>query len=146
MIRFLSIRVLVIASLLVLAACNGKSSSSAAEQSSTAAEATAAAPTPTPDSPRTVYGVAVFPDAIVVPASTVNVHGANMTVLSTDEAYDEVLTWYDARNPGVPQTRSNGAVPSAVFKIKGGKNIVTVKVSDTPNHSGSIMTYVRGKT
>ncbi len=145
MIRFLGIPLLVIASLLALAACNGKSSSNAAEQSSTAAEATAA-PTPTPDSPRTVYGVAVFPDAIVVPASTLNVHGPNMTVLSTDEVYNEVLTWYDARNPGVPQSRSQGEVPSAVFKIKSGTNIVTVKVSDTPNHSGSIMTYVRGKT
>jgi hypothetical protein len=146
MIRFLGIPLLVIASLLALAACNGKSSSSAAEQSSTAAEATAAAPTPTPDSPTTVYGVAVFPDAIVVPARTLNANGANTTVLSTDEVYNEVLTWYDARNPGVPQTRSNGPVPSAVFKIKSGKNTVTVKVSDTPNHSGSIMTYVRDKT
>jgi hypothetical protein len=145
MIRFLGIPLLVIASLLALAACNGKSSSNAAEQSSTAAEATAAAPTPTPDSPSTVYGVAVFPDAIVLPASTLNVHGANTTVLSTDEVYNEVLTWYDARNPGVPQSRSQGAVPSAVFKIKSGKNMITVKVSDTPNHSGSIMTYVRGK-
>ena len=117
MIRFLGIPLLVIASLLALAACNGKSSSNAAEQSSTAAEATAA-PTPTPDSPRTVYGVAVFPDAIVVPASTLNVHGTNMTVLSTDEVYNEVLTWYDARNPGVPQSRSQGEVPSAVFKIQ----------------------------
>jgi hypothetical protein len=146
MIRFLGIRVLVIASLLVPAACNGKSSSNAAEQSSTTAQATAAAPTPTPDSPRTVYGVAVFPDAIVVPARSLNIHGADTTVLSTDEVYNEVLTWYDARNPGVPQTRSQGTVPSAVFKIKSGKNMVTVKVSDTPNHTGSIMTYVRGKT
>jgi hypothetical protein len=146
MIRFLGIPLLVVASLLALTACNGKSSSNAAEQSSTAAEATAAAPTPTPDSPRTVYGVAVFPDAIVVPGSTLNVHGANTTVLSTDEVYNEVLTWYDARNPGVPQTRLEGTVPSAVFKIKSGKDLITVKVSDTPNHGGSIMTYVRGKT
>lgn len=144
--RFLCIPLLVVASLFALTACNGKSSSDSAEQSSTTAQATAAAPTPTPDSPATVYGVAVFPDAVVQPASAFNLHGSNTTVLSIDEAYNEVFTWYDARNPGVPQVRSGGAVGHDVFTIKSGKHIVTVTVSDTPDHSHTIITYVRSKT
>jgi hypothetical protein len=147
MIRFLGIPLLVVASLLVLGACNGKSSSNGAEQSSgtasTAADATTAAPSPMATTPVTVYGVAVFPGARVQPPSTVNLSGANTTVLSVDETYREVFTWYDARNPGVPQTQLRATMDSDVFTIKAGKNTVKVTVSDTPDHQNTIITYVR---
>jgi hypothetical protein len=149
MIRFLGIPLLVVASVLALAACNGKSSSNAAEQSSaaasTAAEATPAAPSPAPSGPAMVYGVLVFPGAMVRPPSAVNMGGAKTTVLSVDEPYDQVTRWYDARNPGVPQTPLSGPMNSDVFTIGTGKNTVTVTVSDTPDHQNTLITYVRGK-
>jgi hypothetical protein len=143
MIRFLGIPLLVVASLLALGACNGKSSSNATDQSSgTAAQTTSAAPSPMATTPDTVYGVAVFPGARLQPPSTVNMSGANTTVLFVDEPYREVFTWYDARNPGVPQTQLRSVMLSDVFTIKAGKNTVKVTVSDTPDHQNSIITYV----
>lgn len=144
MIRFLGIPLLVVASLLVVTACNGKSSSNATDQSSgTAANTASAAPSPMATTPDTVYGVAVFPGSRVQPPSTVNMSDANTTVLAVDEPYREVFTWYDARNPGVPQTQLRGvAMNSDVFTIKAGKNTVKVTVSDTPGHQNSIITYV----
>jgi hypothetical protein len=68
--------------------------------------------------------------------------GANTTVLFVDEPYREVFTWYDARNPGVPQTQLRSVMFSDVFTIKAGKNTVKVTVSDTPDHQNSIITYV----
>ena len=143
MIRFLGISVLVVASLLAFAACNGKASSNATDQSSgTAAATTSAAPSPIATTPDTVYGVAVFPGSRLQPPSIVNLKGANTTVLWVDEPYREVFTWYDARNPGVPQTQLRSVMDSDVFTIKAGKNTVKVTVSDTPGHQNSIITYV----
>ncbi len=142
MTRFLGITVLVVASLLAFTACNGKSSSNATDQSSGTAGTTSAAPSPMATTPDTVYGVAVFPGSRLQPPSTVNMSGANTTVLWVDEPFREVFTWYDARNPGVPQIQLRSVMGSDVFTIKAGKNTVKVTVSDTPGHQNSIITYV----
>ncbi|HLY03514.1 MAG TPA: hypothetical protein VKR56_13600 [Candidatus Cybelea sp.] len=145
MIRFLRIPLLVVATVLTVTACNGKSSSNASDQSNatTSAQSTPAPVfTPRPPTPNSVYGAPVFPGAIVEPAKTVNLQGTQSTVLTVDDSFDEVHAWYQ-EHIQTELSHTTGAMTGAVFVVGTGKNQVKVTLAPS-DPSDTIITYMRG--
>lgn len=143
MIRFLPMPLLVIATLLTVPACNGKSSSNATEQSSVTAGS--AAPSPTATTPDSVYGDPVFPGAVVQPTSVNNMSGTESTVLAVDDSFDEVYAWYQERMPENSEiSHTEAPMQGAVFITGSGKNQVRVTLAPS-DPKDTLVTYMRLK-
>jgi hypothetical protein len=119
--RFLTTSVAIIAAFVVITACNSKSSSSS-DQSSAAATAAAteagteaASPASTAANPGEPPS---YPGAVTqASGSSSNMSGsAAGKVLTTDDSFDKVYTWYQQNMPaGSEKSHVTAPVESAVF-------------------------------
>lgn len=152
--RFLMTTFAVAAVLMTVTACNSKSSSNSSDQTTTEASA-AASPADTgmgmgTESPSPAATTTAGPgDAPLYPGAVSQASGSSGNsmgtaagqVLSTDDSFDKVYTWYQQNMPaGSEKTHVTAPVPSAVFTIgdpskgqtsvtlstSGGKTMITI--------------------
>jgi hypothetical protein len=120
--RFLTLS-LALAAVVALAACAGKSSSNSSDQSNaaatSAAEATTAATAEAAASPGS-GDIPAYPGATTQGSGTSSNMGqtASGTVMTTDDSFDKVYTWYQQHMPaGSEKSHMTTPVQSAVFVI-----------------------------
>ena len=116
--RFLSSSLLIAAAVLALTACNSKSSSSSTSDQSNVAATAAATEVGNPQT--TANEVPTYPGAVTqASGSSSNMMGsAAGKVLSTDDSFDKVYSWYQQNMPaGSEKSHVTAPVQSAVFTI-----------------------------
>lgn len=116
--RFFSMA-LVIAAALAMTACAGKSSSNATDQSSAAAT-TAAEPSSAATTAAAPGEIPSYPGAATQASGSSSNMGqsATGTVMTTDDSFDKVYTWYQQHMPaGSEKSHTTAPVQSAVFTI-----------------------------
>jgi hypothetical protein len=143
--RLLTLTFAAVAALLTVTACNGKSDTSdQSNATATTAAATSEAATTNPAATSAAAGdVPTYPGAVSQSSgSTSNMMGsAAGQVLSTDDSFDKVYTWYQQNLPaGSEKTHVTSPVESAVFMVgetgkaqtsvtlgtAGGKTVITI--------------------
>jgi hypothetical protein len=121
--RFLSIPLLAVAAVLLITACNGKSSSNSSNQTNAAATAGAEAGAATGGSSNAAgTTIPSYPGATTqASGSSAGMSGAASaagTVLSTDDSFDKVYGWYQQHMPsGSEKSHTTAPVQSAVFML-----------------------------
>lgn len=144
--RFLSTSLVLVAAVMALTACNSKSSSSSSSDQSSAAATEAASPAAS--AAATAAGeVPTYPGAVTqASGSSSNMMGsAAGKVLSTDDSFDKVYSWYQQNMPaGSEKSHVTAPVQSAVFTIgESGKGQTSVTLST--QGSKTIITIARVK-
>ncbi len=145
--RFLTSSLAIVAVLVVMTACNGKSSSTSSDQSNasaTAAAATSSAETTSTAATSSAAGEApAYPGAVTQASGSSSNMGSSAAgqVLSTDDSFDKVYTWYQQNMPaGSEKSHVTAPVESAVFTVgqpgqgqtsvtlttSGGKTMITI--------------------
>jgi hypothetical protein len=140
--RFLTMPLIVLAAMFAITACNSKSSSNSSDQSN--ATATSAADTTTATATTAASGdVPSYPGAVTQASGSSNNMGGSAagTVMSTDDSFDKVYTWYQQHMPaGSEKSHVTSPMESAVFTLgeagkdqtslsittSGGKTMITV--------------------
>ena len=139
--RFLK-TTLIVAMALALAACSGKSSSNSSDQTSTSATE-AATEAASPAASQAAGDIPNYPGATTAASGS----GSNMgqtasgTVLTTDDSFDKVYSWYQQHMPaGSEKSHVTAPIQSAVFTlgtagqeessvtitVQGGKTMITI--------------------
>jgi len=121
----LSTSLLIAAAVLAITACNSKSSSSSSADQSTAAATAAATEAGSPEASAAATtaaagGVPTYPGAVTqASGSSSNLTGgATGEVLSTDDSFDKVYSWYQQNLPaGSEKSHVTAPVQTAVFTI-----------------------------
>lgn len=115
-----------------LAACNGKSSSNSSDQSNAAASPAATASEMASSAATEAAGGGEVPS---YPGAQTQASGSNSnasgTVMTTDDSFDKVYTWYQQHMPtGSEKTHTTMPVNSAVFMIgEPGQNQTSVTIT-----------------
>ncbi len=134
--RYLALS-LVVAALLTATACSSKSSSNSSDQS-TSSDQTA---TTAPSSAATESATTAAGDIPSYPGATNEASGSNTsmgksesgTVMSTDDSFDKVYTWYQQHMPAGSEKAHTASPPTAVFTVgeaTTGLKSVTISVSE----------------
>ncbi|MBV8344817.1 MAG: hypothetical protein JO190_07465 [Candidatus Eremiobacteraeota bacterium] len=145
--RFLTPSLIIVAALVAVTACNSKSSSSSSDQSNasaTTAAATSAAGTTSAAATSSAAGeVPAYPGAVTQASGSSSNMGSSAAgqVMTTDDSFDKVYTWYQQNMPaGSEKSHVTAPVESAVFMVgqpgqgqtsvtlttSGGKTMITV--------------------
>ncbi len=137
--RFLTPSLIVIAAFVAVTACNGKSSSSSSDQTNAAASAAATeAATTSAGAPATSSAAGeapTYPGAVSQASGSSSNMGSSAAgqVLTTDDAFDKVYSWYQQNMPaGSEKSHVTAPVESAVFTVGQpgqGQTSVTLTVS-----------------
>ncbi len=139
--RFPKMPLLFIAALLAVTACNSKSSSSSSDQSN--ATATTASDTTATATTAAGGDVPTYPGAVTQASGSSNNMGGTAagSVMSSDDSFDKVYTWYQQHMPaGSEKSHVTAPIESAVFTLgeagkdqtsltittSGGKTMITV--------------------
>jgi len=113
--RFLSTSLAIVLALLAVTACNSKSSSnSTSTESSAAAEGTA------PAASSAAGSTPSYPGAVTQASGSSSgaMGSAAGTVMTTDDSFDKVYTWYQQNMPaGSEKSHVTSPVESAVFMV-----------------------------
>lgn len=125
--RFLTSSLAIVLALVAITACNSKSSSNSSDQSSAAATAAA---TDTGASPSDMTSPAAssaaagdvpsYPGAVTQASGSSSNMGSSAAgqVMTTDDSFDKVYTWYQQNMPaGSEKSHVTAPVESAVFTI-----------------------------
>ncbi len=130
--RFLSIPLLAVAAALLITGCNGKSSSNSSDQTNASATAAAGAAA-TAGAANATGQVPSYPGATTqASGSSSNMGGTTSaagTVMSTDDSFDKVYTWYQQHMPaGSEKSHTTAPIQSAVFTLgaSGDQTSVTI--------------------
>lgn len=122
--RFLTSSLIIVAALVAVTACNSKSSSSSSDQSNAAATAAAsAAATEAPSGAATSSAageVPTYPGAVTQASGSSSNMGSSAAgqVMTTDDSFDKVYTWYQQNMPaGSEKSHVTAPVESAVFTM-----------------------------
>ncbi|HVR45293.1 MAG TPA: hypothetical protein VMT95_01440 [Candidatus Binatia bacterium] len=122
--RFLTPSLIIVAALVAVTACNSKSSSSSSDQSSagaTAAASAAATEAPSGAATSSAAGEApTYPGAVTQASGSSSNMGSSAAgqVMTTDDSFDKVYTWYQQNMPaGSEKSHVTAPVESAVFTI-----------------------------
>jgi hypothetical protein len=140
--RFFTSSLIIIAALATITACNGKSSSSSSDESN--ASATAAASAAATEAPSTSASatsaaagdVPTYPGAVTQASGSSSNMGSSAAgqVLTTDDSFDKVYTWYQQNMPaGSEKSHVTAPVESAVFTVGQpgqGQSSVTLSTSN----------------
>ena len=147
--RFLTSSLAIVVALVAITACNSKSSSSSDQSSASATTAAArdswgAAATSTAAATSSAAGdVPSYPGAVTQASGSSSNMGSSAAgqVMSTDDSFDKVYTWYQQNMPaGSEKSHVTAPVESAVFTIgdpgkgqtsvtlttSGGKTMITI--------------------
>jgi len=149
--RFLTTSLAIVVAFIAITACNSKSSSSTTTSDQSNATATAAAsdttneasPAASPEASTAAGEIPSYPGAVTqASGSSSNMMGsAAGKVMSTDDSFDKVYTWYQQNLPsGSEKSHVTAPVESAVFTIgepgkgqtsvtlttSGGKTMITI--------------------
>jgi hypothetical protein len=151
--RFLTSSLMIVAALVAVTACNGKSSSSSSDQSNASATTAAAtsgadttnasATTAAAATSSAAGDVPAYPGAVTQASGSSSNMGSSAAgqVLTTDDAFDKVYTWYQQNMPaGSEKSHVTAPIESAVFTIgqpgqgqtsvtlttSGGKTMITI--------------------
>jgi hypothetical protein len=118
--RFLTSSLIIVAALMAVTACNSKSSSSSSDQSNAAATA-AATEAPSGAATSSAAGeVPTYPGAVTQASGSSSNMGSSAAgqVMTTDDSFDKVYTWYQQNMPaGSEKSHVTAPVESAVFMI-----------------------------
>ena len=110
---------LVIAAALAMTACAGKSNSNSSDQSNAAATS-AAEPSSAATTAAASGAIPSYPGAATQASGSSSNMGqtATGTVMTTDDSFDKVYTWYQQNMPaGSEKSHTTAPVQSAVFMI-----------------------------
>jgi hypothetical protein len=145
--RYITSSLAIVAALAALTACNSKSSSSSSDQSNaaaTTAAATSGAETTSAAATTAAAGEAPsYPGAVTQASGSSSNMGSSAAgqVLTTDDSFDKVYTWYQQNMPaGSEKSHVTSPIQSAVFTIgdpgkgqtsvtlttSGGKTMITI--------------------
>jgi len=145
--RYITSSLAIVAALAALTACNSKSSSSSSDQSNaaaTTAAATSGAETTSAAATTAAAGEAPsYPGAVTQASGSSSNMGSSAAgqVLTTDDSFDKVYTWYQQNMPaGSEKSHVTSPIRSAVFTIgdpgkgqtsvtlttSGGKTMITI--------------------
>lgn len=145
--RYITSSLAIVAALAALTACNSKSSSSSSDQSNaaaTTAAATSGAETTSAAATTAAAGEAPsYPGAVTQASGSSSNMGSSAAgqVLTTDDSFDKVYTWYQQNMPaGSEKSHVTSPMQSAVFTIgdpgkgqtsvtlttSGGKTMITI--------------------
>jgi hypothetical protein len=145
--RYITSSLAIVAALAALTACNSKSSSNSSDQSNaaaTTAAATSAADTTSAAATTAAAGEAPsYPGAVTQASGSSSNMGSSAAgqVLTTDDSFDKVYTWYQQNMPaGSEKSHVTSPIQSAVFTIgdpgkgqtsvtlttSGGKTMITI--------------------
>ncbi|HEY6327526.1 MAG TPA: hypothetical protein VIW73_13560 [Candidatus Cybelea sp.] len=118
--RFLTSSLIIVAALVAVTACNSKSSSSSSDQSNAAATA-AATEAPSGAATSSAAGeVPTYPGAVTQASGSSSNMGSSAAgqVMTSDDSFDKVYTWYQQNMPaGSEKSHVTAPVESAVFMI-----------------------------
>jgi hypothetical protein len=118
--RFLTSSLIIVAALVVVTACNSKSSSSSSDQSNAAATS-AATEAPSGAATSSAAGeVPTYPGAVTQASGSSSNMGSSAAgqVMTTDDSFDKVYTWYQQNMPaGSEKSHVTAPVESAVFMM-----------------------------
>ena len=118
--RFLSTSLVIVAAMLAITACNSKSSSSSSTEQPSEAASAAASAEASPAASMAAGEAPSYPGAVTqASGSSSNMMGsAAGKVLSTDDSFDKVYSWYQQNMPaGSEKSHVTAPVQSAVFTI-----------------------------
>jgi hypothetical protein len=144
--RFLTSSLIVVAALVAVTACNSKSSSSSDQSNAAATAAATEAASASPGAAATSAAageVPTYPGAVTQASGSSSNMGSSATgqVMTTDDSFDKVYTWYQQNMPaGSEKSHVTAPVESAVFTIgqpgqgqtsvtlttSGGKTMITI--------------------
>ena len=144
--RFLSSSLIIVATLVLVTACNSKSSSNSSDQTSAASTAAATEATTSPGASATSSAageVPTYPGAVTQASGSSSNMGSSAAgqVMTTDDSFDKVYTWYQQNMPaGSEKSHVTAPVQSAVFtlgqpgqaqtsvtlSVSGGKTMITI--------------------
>jgi len=145
--RFLTSSLAIVVALVAITACNSKTSSSSDQSSAsatTAADTSGAAATSTAAATSSAAGeVPSYPGAVTQASGSSSNMGSSAAgqVMSTDDSFDKVYTWYQQNMPaGSEKSHVTAPIESAVFTIgepgkgqtsvtittSGGKTMITI--------------------
>jgi hypothetical protein len=145
--RYITSSLAIVAALAALTACNSKSSSSSSDQSNAAATTAAAASGAETTSAAATTAAAgeapSYPGAVTQASGSSSNMGSSAAgqVLTTDDSFDKVYTWYQQNMPaGSEKSHVTSPMQSAVFTIgdpgkgqtsvtlttSGGKTMITI--------------------
>ena len=145
--RFLSTSLAIVVAFVAITACNSKSSSNSSDQSNaaaTTAAATSGAETTSAAATTAAAGEAPsYPGAVTQASGSSSNMGSSAAgqVLTTDDSFDKVYTWYQQNMPaGSEKSHVTSPIQSAVFTIgdpgkgqtsvtlttSGGKTMITI--------------------
>ncbi|MGA8473939.1 MAG: hypothetical protein WB681_02625 [Candidatus Cybelea sp.] len=145
--RYITSSLAIVAALAALTACNSKSSSNSSDQSNaaaTTAAATSGAETTSAAATTAAAGEAPsYPGAVTQASGSSSNMGSSAAgqVLTTDDSFDKVYTWYQQNMPaGSEKSHVTSPIQSAVFTIgdpgkgqtsvtlttSGGKTMITI--------------------
>jgi hypothetical protein len=143
--RFLTSSLVIVAAFLAVTACNSKSSSSSSGQTNATATAAAteAATTSAAATSSAAGEVPAYPGAVTQASGSSSNMGSSAAgqVMSTDDSFDKVYTWYQQNMPaGSEKSHVTAPVESAVFTVgqpgqgqtsvtlttSGGKTMITI--------------------
>ncbi len=132
--RFLSIPLLAVAAALLITGCNGKSSSNSSDQTNASATAAAGAAATAAASNAETGQVPSYPGATTqASGSSSNMGGTTSaagTVMSTDDSFDKVYTWYQQHMPaGSEKSHTTAPIQSAVFTLGGSGDQTSVTIT-----------------
>ncbi len=144
--RFLSSSLIIVAALVAVTACNSKSASNSSDQTNAASTAAATEATTSPGAPATSSAagdVPAYPGAVTQASGSSSNMGSSAAgqVMTTDDSFDKVYTWYQQNMPaGSEKSHVTAPVQSAVFTlgqpgqaqtsvtltVSGGKTMITI--------------------
>ncbi len=139
---------LVIAAALAMTACAGKSNSNSSDQSNAAATS-AAEPSGAATTAAAASGeIPSYPGAATQASGSSSNMGqsATGTVMTTDDAFDKVYTWYQQHMPaGSEKSHTTAPVQSAVFMI-GNPGTDQTSLTITTSGAKTMITIAHVKT
>jgi hypothetical protein len=115
--RYLSLSFIVVA-LLTMTACSSKSSSNSSDQSSAAASSAADSPGAATTSAVAAGEIPSYPGAATQASGSSNNMGqaASGSVMTTDDSFDKVYTWYQQNMPaGSEKSHTTSPMQTAIF-------------------------------
>ena len=121
--RFLTSSLIIVAALVTVTACNSKSSSSSDQSNAAATSAASAAATEAPSGAATSSAageVPTYPGAVTQASGSSSNMGSSAAgqVMTTDDSFDKVYSWYQQNMPaGSEKSHVTAPVESAVFTI-----------------------------